>query len=155
MRRSELIAWRRLAILLFFPAAADLLLEASPLRLLRVLVFLPRVAMLAAGAPFFAAPFGIARAITARLPRLITALAVPVRSRPFPAALALSPPGGFRRIARLPQLAALEPSQRGGRMFFAQAVECRQEFFDIMRTEGRRLIVHDDGPVRVSRRHSR
>jgi hypothetical protein len=39
-------------------------------------------------------------------------------------------------------------------VFFAQAIEGRKQFLDVMRSKRCRLIVDDDRPIRVSRRHS-
>jgi hypothetical protein len=76
-----------------------------------------------------------------------------LRPRPLPPAFAAPEPLLARRIARVPQLAALEPLQLRVGMFLAQAIECRQQLFELVRSKRRWLIVNDDRPIRVSRRH--
>jgi hypothetical protein len=76
-----------------------------------------------------------------------------LRPRPLPPAFAAPEPLLPRRIARFPQLAALEPLQLRVGMFLAQAIERRQQLFELVRSKRRRLIVDDDRPIRVSRRH--
>ena len=130
-------------------ACADVLFEAGPLRFLRVLVFLSRIAMLAAWAPVF-----VARACGGAAPLVGRRTAVAsLRSGAFPTAFALAEAGGASRIAGVEELPAFEPLHDGGGVFLAQAVECGQEFFGIVGAERSRLVVDEDGPIRVARGH--
>jgi hypothetical protein len=125
-----------------FPARPDLLLVVVPLRLFRVLVLLTRIAVLAAGPPF---------RITVRL--LLVAVCIPRRTRTLPSTFALAEPLLARGVTRLPELTALEPLQLCVGMPFAKAIEGREQLLDVVRAERCRLIVDDDRPVRMSRRH--
>ena len=81
------------------------------------------------------------------------ALTIPVWSRPFPAALPLSAAGLARRIARVPELAALEPFHDGRRVLVAQTIEDREDLLGVVRAKRRRLIIDDDRPVGMARGH--
>jgi hypothetical protein len=167
MRRSERFRVARAALVV---ALADLVLEAVPLGLLGVLVLLPRIAMLTARPPVFVsraiAPPGararwtgvglrepLIRAVT--LSTSATAFHRTVAFGPwaFPAPLALTEPGVARLVARVEELATLEPFHDRRLILFAKAIERRQQFLGIVRPEGGWLVVDDDGPVGVARRH--
>ena len=85
---------------------------------------------------------------------VVIALVVAIGARTIPPSFALTEALLARGIAGVPQLAALEPFQLRAGMFLAQAIEGRKQFLDVMRSKRCRLIVDDDRPVRVSRRHS-
>lgn len=147
MRRSVIaaIGYRRfnrrietiVALLFWLRASSDLLLIPVPFGLLGVLIFLAWVLMIAA-----------------RPPLAVAWRCLAIGSRPLPPALTLTESLRARSFPRLPELASLEPLQRGRRMLLAQPVERGQQLLHVVRTKRRRLIVDDDGPVRVTRRHS-
>ena len=60
---------------------------------------------------------------------------------------------GLRRLRRLPQPPARKPFHDNVGVLSAQLIERRQELFALARAKGRRLLVDEDGPVRVARRH--
>jgi len=60
---------------------------------------------------------------------------------------------GSRRFLRLPQLSALEPHHHCGWMLLLQAIQGREQFVRLVRSEGRGLAVHQDRPVRMAWRH--
>lgn len=97
--------------------------------------------------------------LSARAPRPIAPRSraltrgVGVGARALPSPLAFAAARLTRGLARLPQLAALEPLHDGRRMLVAQAIEDRQDLLGVVCAKGRRLIVDDDRPVRVARRH--
>ena len=145
-----------------FPTRANVVLIAVPFRLLRVLVFLPRVAVLAARPPLLvarrtlspirsSATFALRRRW--RSATVAVGIVLAFGARAVPPSFALTQSLLSRRITRVPKLAALEPFQLRAGMFLAKAVEGGQQLLDVMRSERCRLIVDDDRPVRVSRRH--
>jgi len=155
MRWRELL-WvhlRRTAVSPVFVAVANLLLEASPFRLLGVPIFLSRVAMIAARAPVAIAN-GFFLVASAAFTNGLPCMGLrSVRSRTFPASFALAETLRACGVTRFPQLASFEPSHHGRRMLLLQTVECWFELLGIMRTECRRLVVDDDGPIHMARGH--
>ncbi len=118
--------------------------------------------MLAAGSPLFiarrtlapirsCAAFAVRRCWRRATAALVIVLAFGART--VPPSFALTKALFSRRIARVPKLAALEPFQLRAGMLLAKTVEGGKQLLDVMRSERCRLIVDDDRPVRVSRRH--
>ena len=171
MRRCEIalvahqwiLRWARRPAALF-PTRSDVLLVAIPFCFLRVLVFLSRIAVLAAWAPLLVArrpvatirsraPFAFRRRRRSATAAVAIVIVIAFRARAVPPSFPLTKSLLSRRIARVPKLAALEPFQLRAGMLLAKAVEGGKQFLHIMRAERCRLIIDDDRPVRVSRRH--
>jgi hypothetical protein len=124
---------------------ADLVFEPRPLRLLRVLVLLSGIAMLSTRAPVLvAALWFAARALL---------LAVALRPRTFPSPLAAPVPRLTRCVARIKELTALEPLHDRRIILLPEAIQGRQQFLRVMRAERCRLVVDQDCPIGMARRH--
>jgi 6-phosphogluconolactonase len=120
--------------------------------------------VLAAWAPLFVArrtvatiracaAFALRRRRRSATAAVAIAIVIAFRTRTIPPSFALSKSLLSRCIARVPKLAALEPFQLRAGMLLAKTVEGGKQLLHIMRAERCRLILDDDRPVRVSRRH--
>ena len=105
--------------------------------------------MLATRAPVAAASFAIRTCALFAWRRVLVAL----RTWTLPSTFALAATRITCRVARVKELTALEPLHHCGRVLLFQPVEGRQQFLGIVRTERGRLIVDQDGPIRVARWH--
>jgi hypothetical protein len=76
-----------------------------------------------------------------------------IGSRTFPPPLAAAKSLLAGRVARIEQLPALEPLHDGGRVLLAQPIQRRQQLLRVVRAKSRRLVVNENRPVRVARRH--
>ncbi len=170
------VGWRerfRMARAALLMALADFVLEAVPLGFFGILVFLTRISMLPAWAPILVPRGSILAPSTARAcivtpwprsaPGAGTSLPiaaetwtfiVSIWAWPLPAPLALAQAGVPGLVSRVEELAPLKPFHDRRLVLFAQPVERWQQLFGVMGAEGGGLVVDENGPVRMTRRHS-
>ncbi len=128
-------------------------LRPHAVRAILLLESIARILVHAAGAPILAAVFLVAS--PRRIARGRAGRRLPFTPFVRPGGRALAPLKVFAlELLRLPQPAACEPLHLGVRVLALQLVERRQQFFLLPRAKRRRLVVDEDGPVRVARRHA-